>query len=151
MTRLTPKYGTFCAFETVAINGVGCGTLVFQDQLAERCSFAAFYEYWFVPPIPLSETEHLMCYMIAAWLAVAGILQMSINFDPNVPKRTKLAALYTFAACDLAWIVLMVLYTSLFSPYHIIGSALTIYQRGQFWMPNGEAMFIEEESMKVDE
>ena len=39
ITRLTPKYNAFCMFETFAINGVGCGTLVFQDQLSETCTY----------------------------------------------------------------------------------------------------------------
>ena len=145
LVRLSPQYRTFCAFETLAINGVGCGTLVFQDQLATACPHAGLYEFWFAPPIPVSDAEHLMCYMIAAWLAVAGTLQCSINFDDTVPKHTKLVALYAFVLCDAAWVALMVSFASYFSMYHIIGSAFTICQRARFWRPGGEAMFLPEE------
>lgn len=148
LTRLTPGYGAFCAFETVAINGVGCATLLFQDQLEAACPFPALYEFWFAPPVPVTAPEHLMCYMIAAWLAVAGTLQCSINFDDAVPRRTKLVALYSFAACDAAWIALMLLFTPLFSPYHIAGSAFTIWQRARFWVPGGDALFLEEAEEK---
>ncbi len=82
-----------------------------------------------------------MCYMIAGWLAVAGVLQSVINFDEQVPKRTKLAALYAFAGCDLAWIALMLFYTKYFSVYHLVGSAFTIYRRTRFWIPGGETPF----------
>ncbi len=140
-TRLTPRYNAFCAFETLAINGVGCGTLVFQDQLSASCPYPGLYEFWFAPPIPTSDVEHLMCYMIAAWLAVAGALQFGINFDTGVPLRTKMLALYSFALCDLAWIVLMVCYTPYFSVYHIVGSIFTIYQRARFWLPGGDRPF----------
>lgn len=140
--RLSPRYHAFCAFETLAINGVGCGTLVFQDPLKASCPFPGLYEYWFAPPLPSNDVEHLMCYMIASWLAVAGMLQFGINFDPDVPIRTKRLALYTFAACDVAWIVLMVWFTPYFSAYHIVGSAFTIYQRAQFWLPGGDKPFL---------
>lgn len=141
LPRLTPQYSRFCAFETVAINGVGCGTLVFQDHLSASCPYPGLYEFWFAPPIPLSSTEHLMCFMIASWLAVAGVLQAAINFDPAVPLRTKKLALYSFAACDVAWVALMICYTPCFSIYHIVGSAFTIYQRARFWVPGGEDAF----------
>lgn len=141
LTRLTPRYGAFCAFETVAINGVGCTTLVFQEQLSAACPYPGLYEYWFAPPLPTTSAEHLMCYMIAAWLAVAGALQCGINFDPAVPRRTKRLALYAFALCDAAWLVLMVGYASSFSAYHLVGSAFTIYQRAQFWLPGGQEPF----------
>ena len=142
LVRLTPNYAAFCAFETVAINGVGCGTLVFQDQLREIAPDPRLYEFWFAPPIPATEGEHLMCYMIAAWLAVAGVLQCSINFDDAVPRRTKRVALYSFAACDLAWIWLMAAYAPYFSIYHIVGSVYTIAQRARFWRPGGEPIFV---------
>ena len=135
------KSSAFCAFETIGINGIGCGTLVFQDQLSAACPYPGLYEFWFAPPVPASSVEHLMCYMIAAWLAVAGVLQASINFDPRVPRRTKLCALYSFAMCDIAWVALMLLYTSNFSIYHIAGSALTIFQRARFWLPGGVPTF----------
>ena len=141
MTRLTPQYRTFCAFETFAINGVGCGSLVFHDQLASACSHPGWYEFWFAPPIPMNDTEQLMCYMIASWLALAGVLQCCINFDTSVPLRTKQIALYSFAACDLVWVVLMIAYTQLFSVYHIVGSAFTIFQRARFWIPGREEPF----------
>ena len=141
--HLSPKYRAFCAFETLAINGVGCSTLVLQDQLASVCPYPGLYEFWFAPPVPTTSVEHLMCYMVAGWLAVAGLLQASINFDVGVPKRTKLTALYAFAFCDVLWIGLMLYYTSYFSMYHIIGSAFTIYQRAQYWI-GGETMFLDE-------
>ena len=144
MVRLTPQYAAFCAFETLAINGVGCGSLVFQDELSAMCPYPGLYEFWFAPPIPASDIEHLMCYMIAAWLAVAGVLQGSVNFDPSVPRRTKLCALYCFALCDAVWVVLMVMYTSYFSVYHIVGSAFTIYQRARFWLPGGADALVDE-------
>ena len=34
-TELTRTYFYFCVFETISINFVGFGTLVFQDRLAE--------------------------------------------------------------------------------------------------------------------
>lgn len=139
MVRLTPRYNAFCAFETAAINGVGCSTLIFQDQLRASCPIPQLYEFWFTPPIPYGEVEHLMSFMIAAWLAV---LQAGINFDQQVPLRTKLVALYSFAACDLVWIILMIYYTPYFSAYHIVGSIFTIYQRAQFWLPGGEEAFM---------
>ena len=142
LVRLAPSYKSFCVFETVAINGVGCGTLVWQDQLASACPYPGLYEFWFAPPIPLSSTEHLMCYMIAGWL---GILQAVVNFDDAVPRRTKLTALYAFACCDLLWIGLMVHYFAIFSIYHIVGSVFTIYRRAKYWIPNGEAPFLEED------
>ena len=138
VVRLTPNYAAFCAFETLAINGIGCTSLVFQDQLKSICPYPGLYEYWFSPHIPITDVEHLMCYMIAGWLGVAGVLQWGINFDDNVPIRTKKIALYSFAACDLIWIALMLYYTSYFSVYHIAGSAITIYQRAQFWIPSSE-------------
>ena len=146
LVRLTPKYSAFCAFETVAINGVGCGTLVFQEKLSSICPYPGLYEYWFSPNIDITSVEHLMCYMIAGWLGVAGLLQWGINFDDNVPIRTKQIALYSFAACDLIWIFLMLNYISYFSIYHIVGSAFTIYQRAKFWVPskNREKPFISE-------
>ena len=146
IVRLTPKYAAFCAFETLAINGVGCGTLVFQDQLSSICPYPGLYEYWFSSHIPVTSVEYLMCYMIAGWLGVAGLLQWGINFDENVPIRTKELALYSFAACDLIWIVLMVYYSSYFSIYHIVGSAFTIYQRAKFWVPykHKETPFVSE-------
>ena len=139
--RLTPRYSTFCAFETIAINGIGCSTLVFQEQLRASCPIPQLYEFWFSPPIPSGEVEHLMTLMIASWLAVAGILQAAINFDDEVPARTKFAALYSFAACDMAWILLMVYFAHYFSIYHIVGSIFTIYQRAQFRIPGREAPF----------
>ena len=141
IVRLTPQYASFCAFETLAINGVGCGTLVFQDQLAASCPYPGLYEYWFAPPLPVTSVEHLMCYMIAGWLAVAGILQFGINFDDAVPERTKRIALYSFALCDILWIWLMIDFTQYFSVYHIVGSVFTIYQRARFWIPGREAPF----------
>ena len=141
--RLTPSYSAFCTFETVAINGVGCGSLVLQDQLAASCPYPGLYEFWFAPPIPISELDHLMCFMIAGWLFVAGVLQGVINFDEKVPIRTKLTALYAFAGCDVAWIVLMVVYTKYFSIYHIVGSVFTIYQRTRFWIPGRVSPFVE--------
>ena len=139
--RLTRQYAAFCAFETLAINGVGCGTLVFQDQLSAACPYPGLYEFWFAPPIPTNNVEHLMCYMIASWLAVAGILQGSINFDDTVPKRTKRTALYSFALCDIVWIWLVIHYLQCFSVYHIVGSAFTIHQRARFWIPGREEPF----------
>lgn len=136
IVRLTPNYAKFCVFETIAINGVGCSSLIFQEQLKNVCPYPGLYEYWFSPHIMFTNVEYLMCYMIAGWLGVAGILQWAINFDDNVPIRTKRIALYSFAACDLVWIVLMLYYTSYFSIYHIAGSAITIYQRTKFWMPS---------------
>lgn len=141
ISRLTPQYRAFCVFETFAINGVGCSTLVLHDQLAAVCPYPGLYEFWFAPPVPVNDVEHLMSYMIASWLAVAGVLQFSINFDTTVPLRTKQITLYSFAACDLAWIVLMIAYTKLFSVYHIIGCAFTIYQRARFWIPGREDPF----------
>ena len=142
LTHLTPKYSAFCAFESLAINGIGCGSLVFQDQLSAACPYPGLYEFWFSQHIPATSTEHLMCYMIASWLFVAGVLQGAINFDVHVPYRTKLIALYSFALCDMAWIFLMIYYTPLFSLYHIVGSAFTIRQRAKFWIPNREIAFI---------
>ena len=142
IVRLSPQYASFCAFETLAINGVGCGTLVFQDQLAAACPYPGFYEFWFAPPIPSNEVEHLMCYMIAGWLAVAGILQCGINFDDAVPERTKRIALYSFALCDLLWVWLMLDFSAYLSIYHIVGSAFTIYQRTRFWIPGRETPFV---------
>ena len=144
LMKLSPQYQyrAFCAFETVAINGVGCGTLVFHDQLHSVSPHPALYDYWFSAGIPQTGSEHLMCYMIAAWLAVAGVLQCSINFDAHVPVRTKKVALYTFALCDLAWIFLMVNFSVYFSPYHLVGSAFTILQRTRFWLPGiGDSPF----------
>lgn len=129
---LTPKYKNFCVFESIAINGVGCTSLVFQDTLRDKIPYPGLYEYWFHTPIPHTDTEFLMSFMIAAWLATAGSLQAFINFDPLVPSKTKYAALYTFFLCDLIWIYLMIEYTNLFSLYHIIGSAYTICARSQF-------------------
>lgn len=129
---ISKPYRNFCIFETVAINGVGCTTLVLQDTLRESNIHPGLCEYWFVPPVPYTETEHLMTFMIAGWLGTAGILQAFINLDDLVPKRTRLAALYSFAACDIIWIILMVQYIHLFSPYHIVGSAYTIAQRFQY-------------------
>ena len=145
-TKLTPQYKGFCVFETVAINGVGCGTLVFQESLSEICPYPGLYEFWFSPPIPTSDVEHLMCYMIAAWLFVAGVLQCGINFDVAVPRRTKQLALYSFALCDAAWLVLMVHYTMYFSAYHLVGSAVTIWQRARFWIPGREKAFLDVQS-----
>ena len=129
---LSPKYKNFCLFESVAINGVGCTSLIFQDFLRDNIAYPGLYEFWFNPPIPQTETEYLMTFMIASWLATAGSLQAFINFDNLVPKKTKLASLYTFFICDLIWIYLMLEYTKYFSIYHIIGSIYTIFTRGQF-------------------
>jgi hypothetical protein len=57
IVRLTPKYAAFCTFETLAINGVGCGTLVFQDQLSYICPYPGLYEYWFSSHIPDTSVE----------------------------------------------------------------------------------------------
>ena len=132
IVRLRPGYARFCAFETCAINGVGCTSLVFQTQLRDVCPYPGLYEYWFSPPIPATDTEFLMTFMIAGWLAVAGVLQAAINFDECVPVRTKWTAVVCFAACDVAWIALMIKYTALFSAYHIVGSVYTIGQRAYF-------------------
>ena len=129
---LNPQYKKFCMFESIAINGVGCTSLVFQDTLRENTNYPGLYEYWFTPPIPQTESEYLMAFMIAAWLTTAGLLQAFINFDPLVPKRTKLAALYSFFLCDWLWIILMIKYTELFSIYHIVGSMYTIAIRTKF-------------------
>ena len=142
--RLTPAYRNFCAFETVAINGIGCGTLVFQDQLSATCPYPGLYEFWLAPPAPATETEQLLCLMMAAWIGVAGTVQCAVNFDPRVPRFTKLVALYTFALCDIAWVVLMVQHLACFSPYHVVGSAITIVQRARFWRPNGERLFLDD-------
>ena len=142
IVKLQPKYARFCLFETIAINGVGCGTLIFQDQLRNTCPYPGLYEFWFHPPIPTTESEYLMTYMIAAWLATAGVLQAFINFDDEVPKRTKQIALYSFALCDVSWIVLMIKYTFLFSLYHIFGSCYTILQRFYF-LCNQDELFSE--------
>lgn len=126
---LSNPYRNFCIFETFAINGVGCTTLVLQDTLRENNIHPGLSEYWFSRPIPYTESEHLMTFMIAGWLGTAGILQAFINFDDSVPKRTRLAALYSFAMCDIVWIILMIQYIQLFSPYHVVGSIYTISQR----------------------
>ena len=76
---LSKPYKNFCIFETMAINGVGCTTLVLQDTLRENNIHPGLCEYWFVPPIPSTETEHLMTFMIAGWLGTAGILQEPTN------------------------------------------------------------------------
>ena len=140
-THLTPPYRAFCAFETVAINAVGCGTLTFQDQLSAACPYPGLYQFWLVPSATPTEAETLFALMLAAWLAVAGTLQCGINFDPRVPLRTKLLALYTFALCDVAWLVLMAQHAQCFTLYHITGSLFTIWQRARFWMPGREEAF----------
>ena len=129
---LSKPYLQFCTFETIGINSVGLGTLVFQDQLRESCPYPGLYQFWFTPPIPASETEHLMCSMIAGWLMVAAVLQAFINFDDKVPVRTKFAALYTFGLCDWIWMILIVQHFSLISIYHVIGSVFIVYQRLQY-------------------
>lgn len=142
IVRLHPRYARFCVFETAAINGVGCTTLVFQDQLRESCPYPGLYDYWFSGAVPATETEHLMSFMIAAWLATAGLLQAVINFDERVPLRTKMVALFGFALCDAWWIVLMTRYTALFSAYHIVGSIYTILQRFTFVLRPNDAFIL---------
>ena len=131
-TTISRPYFNFCVIETTAINSVGIGTLVFQDDLREICPIPAFYEFWFNPPIPTNEIEHLMTYMIAGWIFVAATLQASINFDDDVPRKTKLVSLYAFGICDWIWVILMIKYYYLFSLYHMLGSSAIIYRRFGF-------------------
>lgn len=147
LTHLTPPYRAFCAFETVAINGVGCATLTFQDALSAACPYPGLYQFWLVPTAAPSEAETLLGLMLAGWLAVAGTLQCGINFDPRVPLRTKLVALYAFALCDVFWLALMAQHAHCFTVYHIVGSLFTISQRARFWLPGRrEAAFERAES-----
>ena len=141
---LSKKYAAFCTFETFGINGVGLGTLVFQNQLKETCPYPGLYEYWFTPPIPQNETEILMSQMIAGWLAVAFLLQASINFDKDVPKRTKLSCVYTFGACDWLWVYIITQHMSLISLYHILGTIAVVYIRF-FFMINPSIMFSDDD------
>lgn len=131
---LARPYFNFCVFETTAINSVGLGTLVFQDDLKEICPYPGLYEFWFNPPIPANDIEHLMTYMIAGWIFVAATLQAAINFDDKVPKRTKLVSLYSFGICDWIWVVLMIKYFHFFSLYHIFGSVAIILKRFEFML-----------------
>jgi len=145
---LSRPYFQFCVFETTAINSVGLSTLVFQDNLQEICPYPGLYEFWFNPPIPSTDIEYLMTYMIAGWIFVAAMLQASINFDDKVPHRTKLVSLYSFGICDWVWVGLMVKYHSLLSIYHIFGSTVVILRRFYFMIHPSSIFYEADESKK---
>ena len=130
--KLSPTYRSFCLFETVAINSIGCGSLAFQNQLRDALDYPGLYQYWFVAPIPSTEAELLLSYMLAGWLAVAGILQGAINLNDHSSKNLKYIALYTFGACDWLWIILIMQHMKLLSLYHIIGTIITVSIRQQY-------------------
>lgn len=147
-TILSKPYLNFCRLETSAINAVGFTTLTFQEQLRENCDIPQLYEFWLNKPIPETEGEVVLSFMMAGWIGVAGILQAAINFDNNVPAKTKLISLYTFGLCDWFWVLLIIQHFHVFSFYHVVGSLYIIWRRLEY-MLNPEKCFIEQNKTSV--
>lgn len=145
---LSKGYKTFCACESLAINAVGATSLAFQPELRALHTFPGLTEYWFNAPIPSTESELLLCTMMAGWIFVAGALQAVINFDDRHPKSSRLAALYVFGACDLLWVFLLSAHVAAVSVYHTIGSWIVVGVRAQY-MCNPDSIFERDETSSV--
>lgn len=142
--ELSASYLAFTVFETVMINGVGLVTLLFQSYLQKNAEKykektglaswkidALFGLYWTTTDTS-SDSVYLLHLIVAGWLGIAGVLQAGINFTPNVPHELRFLCLYTFFACDLFWIYIMVAYSQCFKWTHRWGSAFTIACRLPF-------------------
>lgn len=144
MFGLTSVYFAFVIFEIVMINGFGFVSLLFQDKLqSQSARFAERYgvETWKTDPLFLRfwttidasrRDIQFFHFLIAGWLAIAGVLQASIHFYEGSPNGLKRFCLFTFFGCDIFWIGLMILYREFFKWTHIYGSILTIVLRIPF-------------------
>lgn len=145
MFGLTNVYLAFVIFEIVMINGLGFISLMFQNVLqrlsARFITQNRIQQTWKADPLFLRfwTTVDATCreiqffhYLIAGWLAIAGILQALIHFYNDSPPGLKRACLFTFFGCDIFWIVLMITHRDLFKWTHVYGSIVTISLRIPF-------------------